>query len=113
MKLITAKELKEKIDNKKNKNDFTLVYVLPEYIFNDRHIPTSINIPLDVLRDEAAEKLPDKKQEIIVYCSGSECRASGKALKILEELGYTNLYGFEEGIEGWEKAGYAFDGRKW
>ena len=47
-----------------------VVDVLPATSFAHSHIPGAINLPLADTRDLAHKMLPDKSQEIIVYCSG-------------------------------------------
>ncbi|PXY71479.1 rhodanese-like domain-containing protein [Candidatus Parvarchaeota archaeon] len=107
MKTITAKELKEKIDSGKK---FKLVDVLLKNSFDSHHIPKSISIPGDELSSRASKELPDKKEEIIVYCASKTCQASPNAAKKLEEMGYTKIIDFEDGLAGWEGAGYKFEG---
>ena len=107
VKIITAQDLKKKLDAKE---DFVLVMVLGEEYFKQKHISGSMNIPSDHVSEKAEELLPDKNKEIVVYCANTACQASPTAAKKLEALGYTNIVDFEDGIEGWEKAGYKFEG---
>jgi len=106
MKTISAEELKEKIDAKE---DFVLVNVLSKESYEARHVPTSINIPVDEVESRASSELPDKNKEIIVYCASKTCLASPRAAKKLEEMGYTNVTEYEAGIAGWQDAGYEFE----
>jgi len=106
MKTISADELKKKIDGKEN---FVLVNVLSKEYFDEKHVPSSINIPLDQLEERAPTELSDKNREIVVYCASTECHASTKVLKKLEEIGYKNVVDFEAGIKGWEDAGFQFE----
>ncbi len=46
-----------------------VVDVLPETSFVHSHTPGAINLPLAGIRDLADKVLPDKSQEIIVYCA--------------------------------------------
>ncbi|MGD9217437.1 MAG: rhodanese-like domain-containing protein [Desulfobacteraceae bacterium] len=63
---ITAKQLKAKIDAGEK---LTLVNSLSDIEFNDKHIPGSINIPLQEII--ITEELPkDKNQLIVTYCLG-------------------------------------------
>jgi len=107
MKTIIAKELKRKIDANE---DFILVNVLSRESFEIRRIPKSINIPVDEIEKMASKELPDKNKEIIVYCTSLECQASPTAAKKLITMGYKNVYDFEEGIAGWQDAGFEFEG---
>ncbi|MCY6369564.1 rhodanese-like domain-containing protein [Clostridium ganghwense] len=61
-------------------------------------IPTSVNIPLDVLKTEIANKNVPKSTNIIVYCQSGN--RSSKAAKLLDDLGYTNVYNLG-GIKNW------------
>jgi rhodanese-related sulfurtransferase len=106
MKKITVKELKEKIDSDEK---FKLVDVLSKNSFDGQHIPKSINITGDELDEKAQKELPDKNEEIIVYCSSKTCGASPNIGIKLEEMGYTNVVHFEEGLAGWQDAGYKFE----
>lgn len=63
---ITAKQLKAKIDAGEK---LTLLNPLSDIEFKAKHIPGSINIPLQELL--IAENLPkDKNQLIVTYCLG-------------------------------------------
>ncbi|MCH8003608.1 MAG: rhodanese-like domain-containing protein, partial [Nanoarchaeota archaeon] len=72
-------------------------------------IKTSINIPVDEIENRSSSDLPDKSKEIVVYCASTDCQASPRAGKKLEELGYTNVVDYEAGIAGWQDAGYEFE----
>ncbi|MFZ5944637.1 MAG: rhodanese-like domain-containing protein [Bacillota bacterium] len=73
------------------------VRTLEEY--NEKHIPQSILIPVDVLKEQAEELLEDKEAPIFVYCrSGNR---SAKAAEILVELGYKKVYNLG-GINSWQ-----------
>lgn len=105
MKTITAKELKKKLDGKK---DFILIDVLSKESFDAKHIPGSINIPVGEIEQNAPKEFPDKGKEIIVYCASESCQASPNAARKLKEMGYKNVVDFEEGLAGWKEAGYKF-----
>lgn len=63
---ITAKQLKAKIDAGEN---LMLLNALSDIEFKDKHIPGSINIPLQEIM--ITENLPkDKHQLIVTYCLG-------------------------------------------
>ena len=108
MRTIIAEELKDKFDANE---DFILVNVLSHDSFETRHIPKSINIPLAEIGRRSKKELPDKNKETIVYCASRQCEASPNAAKKLEKLGYTDVVDFEEGLEGWQDAGFEFEGR--
>jgi len=109
LKTISAEELKKKIDAKE---DFVLINVLSKESYEARHVPSSINIPVDEVENRAPTELPDKNKEMIVYCASKTCLASPRAAKKLVELGYTNVTEYEAGIAGWQDAGYEFEEEK-
>lgn len=63
---ITAEQLKARIDAGEN---LMLLNSLSDIEFNDKHIPGSINIPLQEIM--ISDNLPkDKNQLIVTYCLG-------------------------------------------
>ncbi len=69
--------------------------------YSQKHIPGSINIPLDGLEKKIAGYVPDKQTEIIVYCAKGV--RSRQAAEILTKLGYKNVYNLG-GIDQWPYA---------
>ncbi len=64
---ITTAELAARIDQG---DDACLINVLPKIIYDDRHIPGSINIPISEI--ETSSLLPeDKRKPLIFYCMGT------------------------------------------
>lgn len=66
--------------------------------YADLHIPGSVLIPLDTIKNEAEKKLTDKEATVYVYCRSGNRSAS--AAKTLAELGYTKVYNIG-GISTW------------
>ena len=102
MKPITREELKKKVDNEEN---LTIIEVLaPEY-FKKFHLPGAINVPVNGdFEQRIQQAVPDKSQPVVVYCASKQCQASPKAAKKMNELGYAEVYDYEEGKEDWQKA---------
>jgi rhodanese-related sulfurtransferase len=63
---ITRDELKQKMDRK---DRFLLVETLPATAYHHTHLPGAINLPPDSVTTLAAQLLPDKSAEIVVYCA--------------------------------------------
>jgi rhodanese-related sulfurtransferase len=63
---ISRDALKQKMDRG---DPFTLVEALPKTAFEHAHLPGAINLPPDQIAELAPELLPDKEQEIVVYCA--------------------------------------------
>ena len=65
-KTISRDELKAKIDRD---DDFLLVETLPATAYHHNHLPGAINLPPESVASLAAQILPDKNAEIVVYCA--------------------------------------------
>jgi rhodanese-related sulfurtransferase len=83
-----------------------LIEVLDPEAFGEEHLPGAQNVPLgDAFAERIRHTVPDLHQPVVVYCANTECSASDTAARRLEELGYENVYDFEEGKAGWKAAG--------
>ena len=91
------------------KTKLYLVNVLKKELFDDAHIPGSINVPFQDLPKQAVEW--NKDAEIILYCSNTMCLASGEGVKQLKDLGFKNVRAYEDGIAGWFQAGHDVVGK--
>ena len=87
----------------KNIMDTTTGYIILDVRtieeFNTGHIVDAINIPNEVIKEEAEAILINKEQVILVYCRSG--RRSKEAADKLVELGYTNVLEFG-GIIDWK-----------
>jgi rhodanese-related sulfurtransferase len=94
---VTADRLAEMLKNK----DFTFVNVKTPYI--GEIDGTDLYIPYDQLKARAAELPQAKGTRILVYCrSGVE---SAQAAQTLLDLGYTNVWNLDKGMNGWTETG--------
>ncbi|WP_295123360.1 cyclophilin-like fold protein [Ruminococcus sp.] len=66
--------------------------------YAEGHIPGAICVPVESIKDTPPAELPDKTQNILVYCRSG--RRSKEAAKKLADLGYENVYEFG-GIIDW------------
>jgi len=79
--------------------------VRSEASYLERHALNALNIPYENISDYAAVLLPDKDAVIICYCfCGTNGGTAFSAMKLLTELGYTNVFYSELGDE------WAYDG---
>ncbi len=85
-----------------------LVEALGPSFYADAHLPGAINLPPDTVDDRAAEILPNRDDEIVVYCSG-ECDRARIVATRLEELGYTDVWLLDGGKGDWLAAGHPLD----
>ncbi len=99
----------ERVDNGDSKEGVALVNVLGGDMFEMKHIPHSINIPVDEI--DRFEKRFDKDKDIVVYCASKDCDASPRAAEALSERGFSNVYDYEGGVADWEQARQPLAGR--
>jgi rhodanese-related sulfurtransferase len=81
------------------------VDALPESYYAQQHLPGALNLVADDVDARAATVLPDKNAAIVTYCSNTACPNSGQVAAKLENLGYTNVRKYAEGIQDWVEAG--------
>jgi len=90
--------------------DFVMINVLDEKLYNDCHIPGSINVMVPDIEAFAQENI-DKKAEIVFYCSNYMCSASEFARKKLSKSGFENVFVYEGGMADWYQHGYTYVGK--
>jgi len=105
----TARQLKAILERDE---DVRLINVLPEGYFSRKHIPGSLNVPLEkeTFVERVESLVGGKRERLVVYCADAECSASTKARRKLERAGFTDVAEFEGGLAAWEDAGYAMEG---
>ena len=75
-----------------------LIDVRSNQEFKEGHINGSINIPLCDIKKEIPKKISNKNTYIIVYCTSGI--RSKKAQKLLNSMGYQNIYNLIDGFKG-------------
>ena len=86
---ISSSEAKEIIDND---NGVIIVDVRTNDEYVNGHIEGAVCIPNETISKQISDLIPDKKQEILVYCrSGNRSRQA--AYKLID-LGYKNVKDF-------------------
>lgn len=83
----------------KESDEYIIVDVRTPKEYAKMHIKGAINVPNESIGDEAVAELPDKEQQIFVYCRSG--RRSKQASDKLAAIGYSNIVEFG-GIEDWE-----------
>ena len=81
-----------------------LVEALGVGFFADAHLPGAVNIPPGQVEPLAAQLLPDRDAEIVVYCSGT-CTSAAVVARRLEDLGYRDVTVYAGGKEDWVEHG--------
>lgn len=92
---ITANDAKKIIDSQE---DYVILDVRTKAEYDASHIENATLLPLDEIEEKVTDVLPDKNQQLLVYCR-SGVRSKEAALQ-LAELGYTNIKEFG-GIIDW------------
>jgi len=83
------------------RKDFTLVNVKTPY--SNEIDGTDLYIPYDQLSARASQLPADKTARVLVYCrSGVE---SAQAAQTLLDLGYTNVWNLDGGMNAWQSSG--------
>jgi phage shock protein E len=67
----------------------TVIDVRSEAEFQEKHLPGTINIPLDRLSDEIARVAPNKEQPLLLHCLSGARSGMGEAT--LKKMGYRNV----------------------
>ncbi len=106
-KIISTEEIEKLVAMGPEKGKYTLVDSRPLPRVQEGAIPTAVNIPYPAF-DKLVDKLPkDKNALLIFYCSGVTCSMSPKSAAKTEQLGYTNVKVYHDGMPGWSKRNYA------
>lgn len=90
---------------------FTLLDVLPEEYFAQKHIKGAVNTCVYEVAfiEKVKSTAMTENASIIVYGESAEFLASAAAYTKLVEAGFKDVYVLEGGITGWEKNGYAVE----
>jgi rhodanese-related sulfurtransferase len=92
---IKANEVKQMMDAN---DDIIIIDVRDEEEYANKHIATSINIPLTMINELVPFQFYDRDAIIIVYCETGN--RSSDAARLLVELGYTNVFDLGS-IDNW------------
>ncbi len=95
---ISSADLKGWIDQKKN---IRLVDVREKDEQERGVIPNALLIPRGLLELKIEDQIPNKEQEIVLYCAGGN--RSALAAKSLQELGYKKVHSLIGGYGDWAK----------
>lgn len=98
---ITREQLNSAIDT----GSVTVVDALPAAPYGQRHIPGALNLVEGDAEAKATELLPDLGASIVTYSTNAVCGRGEALARRLEELGYTDVRVYREGIEDWVGAG--------
>lgn len=77
--------------------EYKIIDVRSKNEYRENHLTGSVNIPLSDIKRKIEKIVPNKDRKILLYCQSG--LRSKKAIRILEKLGYNNLYNLNGGIE--------------
>ena len=101
---VTTKEAFDLIQENKNDLDFVILDVRTPEEFSGGHIENAVNIDYnsETFREELDQL--DKSVTYLMHCkSGGR---SSKAITIMAELDFLEVYHMVDGIDGWKDAGF-------
>ncbi len=100
---ITPVEAFDLIQENKENIDFIILDLGTESEFKSGHIENVENIDYysEGFKDELGEL--DKNKTYLIYCASGN--RSGKALKMMDEIGFQEVYNVIGGITGWKSKG--------
>ena len=82
---------------------FHFVDVREDDEYRAGHAKGAIHIGKGVLERDIEAKIPNKQDEIVLYCGGGF--RSALAAEALGRMGYTNVWSMDGGMRGWRDAG--------
>ncbi len=104
LKTIPVEEAKELFDKNRDNPDFIILDIRTPQEYESGHLEDAINI--DYYDENFREELDglDKSKTYLMHCrSGGR---SGRALQIMKELNFEEVYDMAGGILGWQDQGF-------
>ncbi len=78
--------------------------------FDGKVIKGAGNLPVDTVTEASlAANIPTKDTPVVFYCTNVSCPAGELAARKALDHGYTNVYDYKGGIEGWTAKGLPTD----
>jgi rhodanese-related sulfurtransferase len=101
MKTISTSDLAKRLEA----GPLALFDVRGDVDFDQGHIDGAKSAPLGSLVFRVVRVMnPDSM--VVVYSGGEGCDLAAQAVERLENLGMKNVHVYEEGLQGWQDAGY-------
>lgn len=72
-----------------------------EQDYDAKHIPYSMPMPINRVRELASQYLPDSAAEIVVYGRDASSTETDSVAHLLSGMGYVNLYVYRGGKQEW------------
>jgi rhodanese-related sulfurtransferase len=71
-----------------------------------KFIPGARLLELKSTASEIEEAIPSRDCLVVTYCTNIHCPLSMEMYGHLKDLGYENVLEYQDGVEGWQAAGY-------
>lgn len=72
--------------------------------YDKEHIKDAVLFPVDdLIKDQNLASRFQKTDVLVAYCNGVKCWRSPATMKLLQSLGYTNLFWYRDGLPDWIK----------
>ena len=87
--------------------DALFVNALPAEMYEQEHIPGSVNIPANnpvTYFNKLGDV--DKNRKVITYCANEKCKASTTIAMFLKSKGFTDVNEYKGGMKGWKAGNY-------
>lgn len=101
IKEISPQILKEKLESHESMH---LIDVREDHEWLAGFIPLAVHLRKDIIEREIESVVPNKQDQIIVYCKGGF--RSALVAERLESMGYSQVSSLKTGIQGWIDEGY-------
>jgi rhodanese-related sulfurtransferase len=104
IKELTPQALKDKMGHHE---PLCIIDVREESEWPSGHIPNAIHLCKGIIERDIGKIISDEHAQIIVYCSGGF--RSALVADSLQQMGYSNIYSLESGLQGWLNAGFGIE----
>ena len=78
-------------------SEYIIIDVRSKREYRENHLKDAINIPLPDVKQNIENFVTNKNKKILIYCQSGI--RSAKAVEIMENMGYTQVYNLKGGLE--------------
>lgn len=103
-KSVKEQNVEQVYERMKRGEKFHFVDCREDAEWNAGHATGALHIGKGVIERDIEEVIPNKQEEIVIYCGGGF--RSALAADAIQKMGYTRVISMDGGIRGWREAGY-------
>jgi len=92
------------LESLRQNKEFNLIDVREKDEWDKGRIPGAIHLSKGVIERDIEDEIPDKNEEVILYCGGGY--RSALAADNLQKMGYKNVKSLAGGWRGWTNKNY-------